>query len=103
VTTRRIAGALCFGCGRGAQLCVDDKHRELAGVVEITPNRWICAECARTANAQWIKAARALGRLDRLVLAHYYLWLGLTAVFEPEEDIRFLQAERYLRARGIVI
>lgn len=60
MSARRIAGALCFGCGRAAEKCTDTtEHRELHGVVEITPGRWICAECTRTANGTWIKAARA--------------------------------------------
>jgi hypothetical protein len=56
---RRLAGADCCACGKAADACCAELVHAHSGVVELTgTRRWICAECTRTANAEWSRAAR---------------------------------------------
>ncbi len=56
--TRRVEGAVCCVCLRGAASCAEP-HRELRGVVYVFNGQWVCAECARTVAACWARAALA--------------------------------------------
>jgi hypothetical protein len=56
---RRLAGASCCVCNREAAVCVHSEHRELNGVVQIAPLKWICHGCACAVPACWARAASA--------------------------------------------
>ena len=53
---RKIENEACCVCGRDAATCLQPE-RGLCGVVRIAPARWICVDCSRAANAEWVTAA----------------------------------------------